>query len=151
MLANACGKNGMVEGQILDISEDKSFTLEDLDYMHSKKTGSLIKTCLQMGGLISHLPEEEINLLSEYGEKVGLAFQIRDDIIDLQSPTEISGKTRGSDLLQQKITYPNLIGMESSKKRTAELCEEAQETVRKLSGDSAKLIALSDFISNRDY
>ena len=151
MLANACGKNGMVEGQILDISEDKSFTLEDLDYMHSKKTGSLIKTCLQMGGLISHLPEEEINLLSEYGEKVGLAFQIRDDIIDLQSPTEISGKTRGSDLFQQKITYPNLIGMESSKKRTAELCEEAQETVKKLSGDSAKLIALSDFISNRDY
>ena len=151
MLANACGKNGMVEGQILDISNDKSFTLEDLDYMHSKKTGSLIKTCLQMGGLISHLPEEEINLLSEYGEKVGLAFQIRDDIIDLESPTEISGKTRGSDLLQQKITYPNLMGMESSKKRTAELCEEAQETVRKLSGDSAKLIALSDFISNRDY
>ena len=151
MLANACGKNGMVEGQILDISEDKSFTLEDLDYMHSKKTGSLIKTCLQMGGLISHLPEEEINLLSEYGEKVGLAFQIRDDIIDLQSPTEISGKTRGSDLFQQKITYPNLIGMESSKKRTAELCEEAQEAVKKLSGDSTKLIALSDFISNRDY
>ena len=151
MLANACGKNGMVEGQILDISEDKSFTLEDLDYMHSKKTGSLIKTCLQMGGIISHLPEKEINLLSEYGEKVGLAFQIRDDIIDLQSPTEISGKTQGSDVLQQKITYPNLIGMESSKKRTAELCEEAKETVKKLSGDSAKLIALSDFISNRDY
>ena len=104
-----------------------------------------------MGGIISHLPEEEINLLSEYGEKVGLAFQIRDDIIDLQSPTEISGKTQGSDELQRKITYPNLIGMESSKKRTAELCEEAKETVKKLSGDSAKLIALSDFISNRDY
>ena len=151
MLAEACGQNGMVEGQILDISENKSLSIEDLDYMHSKKTGSLIKTCLEMGGLISHLPEEEINLLSEYGQKVGLAFQIRDDIIDLQSPTEISGKTQGADILQQKITYPNLIGMERSKKRTVELCEEAQQTVRKLSGDSTKLIKLSDFISNRNY
>ena len=104
-----------------------------------------------MGGLISHLPDEEINLLSEYGEKVGLAFQIRDDIIDLQSPTEISGKTQGADILQQKTTYPNLIGIESSKKRTIELCEEAQETVKKLSGDSTKLIELSKFISHRNY
>jgi len=151
MLAEACGQNGMVEGQILDISENKSLSIEDLDYMHSKKTGSLIKTCLEMGGLISHLPEEEINLLSKYGEKVGLAFQIRDDIIDLQSPTEISGKTQGADILQQKITYPNLIGIECSKKMTIELCEEAQETVRKLSGDSTKLIELSDFVCSRNY
>ena len=73
------------------------------------------------------------------------------DSIDLQSPAEISGKTQGSDILQQKITYPNLIGVESSKKRTAELCEEARETVRKLSGDSTKLVELSEFISNRNY
>ena len=151
MLAEACGQNGMVEGQILDISENKPLSIEDLDYMHSKKTGSLIKTCLEMGGLISYLPEQEINLLSEYGEKVGLAFQIRDDIIDLQSPTEISGKTQGADILQHKITYPNLIGIERSKKMTIELCEEAQETVRKLSGDSTKLIKLSDFVCNRNY
>ena len=151
MLTEACGQNGMVEGQILDISENKSLSIEDLDYMHSKKTGSLIKTCLEMGGLISHLPDKEINLLSEYGEKVGLAFQIRDDIIDLQSPTEISGKTQGADILQHKITYPNLIGIERSKKMTIELCEEAQETVRKLSGDSTKLIKLSDFVCNRNY
>ena len=151
MLSEACGQNGMVEGQILDISKKKSTSIEELDYMHSKKTGSLIKTCLEMGGLISHLPQEEINLLSEYGKKVGLAFQIRDDIIDLQSPTEVSGKTQGSDVLKQKLTYPNLIGMESSKKRTSELCEEAQEIVRKLSGDSNKLINLSKFISERSY
>ena len=104
-----------------------------------------------MGGLISNLPKEEIDLLSSFGEKIGLAFQIRDDIIDLQSPTEISGKTQGADILQQKITYPNLIGMERAKKRTMELCEEAQETVKKLSGDSTNLIKLSEFISNRNY
>ena len=151
MLTRACGQDGMVEGQILDISENKSLSIEELDYMHSMKTGSLIKTCLKMGGLISDLPIEEISILSKYGEKVGLAFQIRDDIIDLQSPSEISGKTQGADVLQQKVTYPNLIGMEGSKKRTLELCEEAEEIVRKLSGDSDKLIKLSNFISNRNH
>ena len=151
VLTEACGKNGMVEGQILDISENKSLSLEELDYMHSKKTGSLIKTCLEMGGIISYLPEEEIDLLSKYGEKIGLAFQIRDDIIDLQSPTEVSGKTQGADILQKKITYPNLIGMEKSKKRANELSEEAQEIVKNLSGDSNKLIKLANFVSNRDY
>jgi geranylgeranyl pyrophosphate synthase len=150
MLTKACGQKGMVEGQILDISQ-KSLSLEKLDYMHSKKTGGLIKTCLEMGGLISNLPKEEIDLLSSFGERIGLAFQIRDDIIDLQSPTEISGKTQGADVLQQKVTYPNLIGMERSKKRVFELSEEAQEIVKKLSGDSIKLIKLSNFISNRNY
>ena len=151
MLSKACGQNGMVEGQMLDISDDKSISLEQLDYMHSKKTGSLIKTCLEMGGLISYLQVNDINLLKEYGEKIGLAFQIRDDIIDLESPSEVSGKTQGADVLNQRVTYPKVIGMEASKKRAIELCKEAQEIVTNLSGDPVKLIKLSDFISNRHY
>ena len=151
LLSKACGQNGMVEGQILDISGNKSISLEELDYMHSKKTGSLIKTCLEMGGLISYLQVNDINLLKEYGEKIGLAFQIRDDIIDLESPSEVSGKTQGADVLNQKVTYPKVIGMEASKKRAIELCKEAQEIVTNLSGDPVKLIKLSNFISNRRY
>ncbi len=151
LLSKACGQNGMVEGQILDISDNKSISLEELDYMHSKKTGSLIKTCLEMGGLISYLQVNDINLLKEYGEKIGLAFQIRDDIIDLESPSEVSGKTQGADVLNQRMTYPKVIGMEASKKRAIELCKEAQEIVTNLSGDPVKLIKLSDFISNRHY
>jgi len=151
LLSKACGQNGMVEGQILDISDNKSLSLEELDYMHSKKTGSLIKTCLEMGGLISYLQVNDINLLKEYGEKIGLAFQIRDDIIDLESPSEVSGKTQGADVLKQRVTYPKVIGMEASKKRAIELCKEAQEIVTNLSGDPVKLIKLSDFISNRHY
>jgi geranylgeranyl pyrophosphate synthase len=151
LLSKACGQNGMVEGQILDISDNKSISLEELDYMHSKKTGSLIKTCLEMGGLISYLQVNDINLLKEYGEKIGLAFQIRDDIIDLESPSEVSGKTQGADVLNQRVTYPKVIGMEASKKRAIELCKEAQEIVTNLSGDPVKLIKLSDFISNRNY
>ena len=151
LLSKACGQNGMVEGQILDISDNKSISLEELDYMHSKKTGSLIKTCLEMGGLISYLQVNDINLLKEYGEKIGLAFQIRDDIIDLESPSEVSGKTQGADVLNQRMTYPKVIGMEASKKRAIELCKEAQEIVTNLSGDPVKLIKLSNFISNRNY
>ena len=151
LLSKACGQNGMVEGQILDISDNKSISLEELDYMHSKKTGSLIKTCLEMGGLISYLQVNDINLLKEYGEKIGLAFQIRDDIIDLESPSEVSGKTQGADVLNQRVTYPKVIGMEASKKRAIELCKEAQEIVTNLSGDPVKLIKLSNFISNRRY
>ena len=151
LLSKACGQNGMVEGQILDISDNKSISLEELDYMHSKKTGSLIKTCLEMGGLISYLQVNDINLLKEYGEKIGLAFQIRDDIIDLESPSEVSGKTQGADVLNQRVTYPKVIGMEASKKRAIELCKEAQEIVTNLSGDPVKLIKLSNFISNRHY
>jgi len=151
LLSKACGQNGMVEGQILDISDNKSISLEELDYMHSKKTGSLIKTCLEMGGLISYLQVNDINLLKEYGEKIGLAFQIRDDIIDLESPSEVSGKTQGADVLKQRVTYPKVIGMETSKKRAIELCKETKEIVTNLSGDPVKLIKLSNFISNRHY
>ena len=151
LLSRACGQNGMVEGQILDISDNKSLSLEELDYMHSKKTGSLIKTCLEMGGLISYLQINDIDLLKEYGEKIGLAFQIRDDIIDLESPSEVSGKTQGADVLNQRVTYPKVIGMEDSKKRAIELCKEAQEILTNLSGDPVKFIKLSNFISNRRY
>ena len=151
LLSRACGQNGMVEGQILDISDNKSLSLEELDYMHSKKTGSLIKTCLEMGGLISYLQINDIDLLKEYGEKIGLAFQIRDDIIDLESPSEVSGKNQGTDVLKQKVTYPKVIGMEASKEKAIELCKEAQEIVTNLSGNPVKLIKLSNFISSRHY
>ena len=78
-------------------------------------------------------------------------FQIRDDIIDLESPSEVSGKNQGTDVLKQKVTYPKVIGMEASKEKAIELCKEAQEIVTNLSGNPVKLIKLSNFISNRHY
>tara|TARA_Y100000590_G_scaffold57290_3_gene60201 strand:- start:14352 stop:15224 length:873 start_codon:yes stop_codon:yes gene_type:complete len=151
LLANACGQEGMVRGQILDLTNENSSSIEELDLMHSKKTGSLIQACLEMGGLLSKLAANEIDLLSSYGKKIGLAFQIRDDIIDIESPTEISGKTQGSDLEQHKMTYPQLIGMENSKIRAKELCLEAKEIAINLSGNTDKLVKLSSFISKRNY
>ncbi|HIC26640.1 MAG TPA: polyprenyl synthetase family protein [Gammaproteobacteria bacterium] len=151
ILSKACGWDGMVEGQILDISDHDYFSLEELDSMHMKKTGILIIACLEMGGMISDLPEPEIKLLKQFGKKAGLAFQIRDDVIDLESPPEVSGKAQGSDLIKEKLTYPSLIGIKASKERAIELSEEAKEFAKKLSGDSNKLIKLCDFIVQRDY
>ena len=151
ILSKACGWDGMVEGQILDISDHDHFSIEELDSMHMKKTGTLIVACLEMGGMISDLPKPMIKLLKLFGEKVGLAFQIRDDIIDLESPPEVSGKTQGSDLIKEKLTYPSLIGIKASKERAIELSEEAKGFAKKLSGDSNKLIRLCDFIVQRDY
>ena len=151
ILSKACGWDGMVEGQILDISDHNYFSLEELDSMHMKKTGILIIACLEMGGMISGLPEPEIKLLKQFGKKAGLAFQIRDDVIDLESPPEVSGKAQGSDLIKEKLTYPSLIGIKASKERAIELSEEAKEFAKKLSGDSNKLIKLCDFIVQRDY
>ena len=150
-LSKACGWDGMVEGQILDISDHDHFSLEELDTMHMKKTGTLISACLEMGGIISNLQKTQINLLKKFGKKIGLAFQIRDDVIDQESPSEVSGKTQGSDLIKDKLTYPSLIGIKASQERANELSEEAKQLAKKLSGNSNKFIKLCDFIVKRDY
>ena len=150
-LSKACGWDGMVEGQILDISDHDHFSLEELDTMHMKKTGTLISACLEMGGIISNLQKTEINLLKKFSKKIGLAFQIRDDVIDQESPSEVSGKTQGSDLIKDKLTYPSLIGIKASQERANELSEEAKQLAKKLSGNSNKFIKLCDFIVKRDY
>lgn len=150
LLTEACGWNGMVEGQILDISENIC-SIKELDEMHKKKTGRLIVAALEMGGLISNLKIESISHLKNYGEKIGLAFQITDDIIDLESPSELTGKTQGSDISNKKRTYPFFIGIEDSKKRAYKLCQEATGILGNVEGDTKNLTKLSKFIANRKY
>tara|TARA_B100001750_G_scaffold181961_1_gene150599 strand:+ start:518 stop:1387 length:870 start_codon:yes stop_codon:yes gene_type:complete len=150
LLTEACGWNGMVDGQILDISENIC-SIKELDEMHKKKTGRLIVAALEMGGLISNLKIESISHLKNYGEKIGLAFQITDDIIDLESPSELTGKTQGSDIFNKKRTYPFFIGIEDSKKRAYKLCQEATGILGNVEGDTKNLTKLSKFIANRKY
>ena len=140
----------MVDGQILDISENIC-SIKELDEMHKKKTGRLIVAALEMGGLISNLKIESISHLKNYGEKIGLAFQITDDIIDLESPSELTGKTQGSDIFNKKRTYPFFIGIEDSKKRAYKLCQEATGILGNVEGDTKNLTKLSKFIANRKY
>ena len=118
--------------------------------MHFQKTGRLIQTSLEIGGLLSNLEEENIKLLKRYGEKIGLAFQIQDDIIDIESPTSVSGKNQGSDIVQNKITYPSVVGLDESKAKAQKLAKEAKEILVPLSEKADNLRLLADYVITRN-
>lgn len=148
-LANACGYLGMVGGQIKDIHSKEINTVQDLDIMHSQKTGRLIQASLETSGILSGLDQKDIEALNKYGEKIGLAFQIQDDIIDIESPSSISGKDQGSDINQNKITYPSIVGLEESRTRARELASEAKEILHLSHKNADNLHKLADYIVQR--
>ena len=148
-LANACGYLGMVGGQIKDIHSKEINTVHDLDVMHSQKTGRLIQASLETSGILSGLDKKDIETLSKYGEKIGLAFQIQDDIIDIESPSSISGKDQGSDINQEKITYPSIVGLEGSRTKARELASEAKEILHLSQKNTDNLHKLADYIVQR--
>ena len=148
-LANACGYSGMVGGQIKDIHSKEINTVQDLDIMHSQKTGRLIQASLETSGILSGLDQKDIEALNKYGEKIGLAFQIQDDIIDIESPSSISGKDQGSDINQNKITYPSIVGLEESRTRARELASEAKEMLHLSNKNADNLHKLADYIVQR--
>ena len=148
-LANACGYLGMVGGQIKDIHSKEINTVHDLDIIHSQKTGRLIQASLETSGILSGLDQKDIDSLSKYGEKIGLAFQIQDDIIDIESPSSISGKEQGSDINQDKITYPSIVGLEGSRTRARELASEAKEILHLSQKNTDNLHKLADYIVQR--
>ena len=148
-LANACGYLGMVGGQIKDIHSKEINTVNELDVMHSQKTGRLIQASLETSGILSGLDQKDIEALSIYGEKIGLAFQIQDDIIDIESPSSISGKDQGSDIKQNKITYPSIVGLEESRTKARELASEAKEILHLLHKNTDNLNKLADYIVQR--
>jgi geranylgeranyl pyrophosphate synthase len=149
-LAKACGHLGMVGGQIKDIHSENTKTVEALDKMHSQKTGRLIQSSLETSGILSGLNPSEIEALSKYGEKIGLAFQIQDDIIDIESPSSISGKDQGSDLELDKITYPSIVGLEESRDKARKLTEEAKEILHLSHKNTDNLSKLADYIIHRE-
>jgi farnesyl diphosphate synthase len=148
-LAEACGYQGMVGGQIKDIHSHDVKDVESLDIMHSQKTGRLIQSSIETAGILSNLRKEDIESLIEYGDKIGLAFQIQDDIIDIESPSTLSGKDQGSDVEKDKLTYPSIVGIENSKVRAIDLAEEAKEKLQLLDKNTDNLCKLADYIVSR--
>jgi len=150
-ITEACGYMGMVEGQMLDMmSFKKKFSLKELDAMHNLKTGELIRTSLIIGGKIAKYNDKELSAINDYGKKIGLAFQIRDDIIDIECSSEITGKTQGSDILKDKITYPALIGLEEANNRAKKIVKEAIQYLEVFSEDTTQLIKLAHYVIERE-
>ena len=146
------GIDGMIGGQMIDIqSENKKIDLETLKYIHSHKTGKLIKLPIEIACIIANLEKDKREVLEEYADLIGLAFQVKDDILDVEGTFEDLGKPVGSDVDLHKATYPSILGMEESKKILNNTVEKAKEIIKNKFGDEKGkvLISLADFIKDR--
>jgi geranylgeranyl diphosphate synthase type II len=146
----AAGSAGMVGGQTMDIqAEGKTLDPAALLALHAKKTGALLRASIRVGGLAGGADEAAMESLTCYGERLGLAFQIVDDILDIEGSSAEMGKTAGSDLRKHKATYPAVFGLEASRADAARLLEEARHAVTPLGERGAVLVALADFVGRR--
>jgi len=150
ILADAAGRKGMIGGQVADIqSEGQAVDADVLSYIHSKKTGALLRAAVMMGGVIGGADDQTLGLLKEYGENLGLAFQIRDDILDVLGDEATLGKPIGSDEKNDKLTYVSMYGLEASQKKLKDLTEKSVELLEDIHGDTSFLEGLSMYLSIR--
>jgi farnesyl diphosphate synthase/geranylgeranyl diphosphate synthase type II len=130
-LMRAAGAGGMIGGQLLDLEgEGTALDLAQLERIHHAKTGQLIRASVRLGGLAAGASEERITALDRYGECIGLAFQIADDLLDVTATSDQIGKTAGRDRALQKSTYPALLGVEGSRSRAEGLVEDGCSALR---------------------
>lgn len=149
-LAHLLGTYGMIGGEMTDIEcEGKTVDLEIVDYIHYHKTAALIEASLQVGAMLAHASDTDIQKIRNYGRAIGLAFQIVDDILDIVSTTEELGKDAGSDVEKGKATYPSIMGLEKSRERARELYDESLRALEGLSCDTSILRAIAAFIITR--
>jgi len=152
-LSNAAGPTGMVGGQMADLQAEQQAlsTLEELEQIHLRKTGRLLRAALRMGAYIGNADENTRVALSDYGECIGLAFQITDDLLDITGNQEKMGKAVQKDQGIGKTTYPGLLGVEESRLKAENLIQRAAELLEPLGNKAQKLNQLGQFILNRDH
>jgi geranylgeranyl diphosphate synthase, type II len=149
-IATAAGTGGMVGGQVVDIeSEGKVIAPETLDYIHTHKTAALIRASLRVGAMLAGARPPALEAITAAGQRLGLAFQIVDDILDVEGSLEELGKTAGSDERKQKATYPAVHGLDASRQRARLLLDEAQAALTPLGAAAEPIRALADFIFER--
>lgn len=151
-LARAAGDLGMVDGQAFDLnSVGKQLTLEQLKAMHSAKTGALINVSLELGALSAEATDAEMAALRQYGTALGLAFQIKDDLLDIEGDTATLGKPQGSDQARNKPTYPALVGAEQCRAWLIDLQQQAVTALEPFGSRSQALVALAQYVIERDH
>ncbi len=149
-LANAAGSKQLIAGQVADLEgEGKKISVNELKYIHERKTSALLCCSTRLGGMSANCTEAQLKGLTEFGYNVGLAFQIIDDILDVTQTSEQLGKTAGKDTAAQKATYPSIVGMEKSQRIAAELTERAFDALKVFKGKAHALEALADYLLKR--
>jgi geranylgeranyl diphosphate synthase type II len=150
-LSLAVGENGMIAGQYLDVTFNiNQHNAADLVYdIHKRKTAMLIAYCLELGAILGYSTDIDRNNLKDFGERIGFAFQIIDDILDIEAAGEELGKDTGKDKSLNKITYPAVYGIEEAKRKAKELVDEAIEKIAFYGDAAAPLIALANYIVTR--
>ena len=151
IIADASGVSGMIGGQVIDIeSEEKEIPAELLEYMHKCKTGALIKAPVLSAAVLCGAKAEDIERLELYAARIGLGFQIKDDILDVEGDTEVLGKKTGSDVANDKSTFVKLYGLDGSKKLLQDITDEAIGSLHIFGQKADFLIKLAEFLVRRE-
>ena len=149
-VVKSIGTEGMIGGQVADLeAEEKKVNSSQVEYIHSHKTGALIKASIIVGAILGGADRKKLNALSRYGEKIGLAFQIIDDILDVEGRYEDLGKQVGADEVRGKITYPRVFGLEDSREMAERLIQEAKGSLVLFGPEAHILSQIADFIVKR--
>lgn len=151
-ISEAAGSCGMIGGQVVDLeSENKEINFETLKYIHNNKTGALFRVSLRAGAILGGGTDEEIEKLTNYANNFGLAFQITDDILDVIGNANIIGKPVGSDIKNNKATYPAIFGLEKSKKMAQEAINKALDELNSFGSKADFLKELGLYLIGREY
>ncbi|GAA6133157.1 polyprenyl synthetase family protein [Halopseudomonas sabulinigri] len=152
-LARAAGPQGMVGGQAIDLGAvGEKIDLATLELMHRHKTGALISASIQLGALASERASaDQLQTLAVYADCIGLAFQVQDDILDIESETSVLGKRQGADIARDKPTYPALLGLEGAHRLADQLRDQAVAALQPLGAAAVHLQQLADYIVQRRF
>ena len=150
MISGAAGPGGMVGGQVVDMQwEGKRADLETVKFLHTHKTGALIKASVASGAVAAGAPESQVRTVLSYGKKIGLAFQISDDILDVEGDSETMGKMAGADKQKGKTTYPSVLGLDESKRIQSALVQEAVQDLKEFGEKAEPLRQIAYYIIER--
>ena len=159
IISNAAGTNGMVEGQMLDMQAEAvgnsnlkpEKLLKYLKKMHGLKTGKMIQASIQAGAVTAGADKEQLSYLMDYAEKIGMAFQVIDDILDIEGDSSVLGKPVGSDELNCKLTFPRILGLKESKKYAEDLVSQALTEIKIFGEKAVALEKIAKYIIKRNH
>jgi geranylgeranyl pyrophosphate synthase len=152
ILTQASGQRGMVGGQLIDLeSVDKPIEVQQLETIHRLKTGALIRASIAMGATLTGADRQQLEQLDCYGDAIGLAFQVHDDILDIEADTATLGKTQGADIALNKPTYPSLLGIDGAKAKAAQLHQQSLTAIEHFDANALLLRELSGYIISRSH